>query len=165
MQNQTKSYRDRGEIGAILDIYEDSIENLTTLLWSVSQEELSTIVDKETNDEDCRSINTILQHVVKAGHTYAVLLRNNQGEKLDFPDPQYRDTVDEYIDDLRSMFQYNVQVFEEHPDINMHERVAKKKIKAPWGTVYDGEELYEHAIVHILRHHRQIERFLIKLRA
>jgi len=34
------------------------------------------------------------------------------------------------------------------------------KIDAPWGAHYDMEQLLEHAIVHILRHRRQIERFL-----
>ena len=37
-------------------------------------------------------------------------------------------------------------------------------IKTEWGQEYDFEQLLEHAIVHILRHRRQIERFLIKIK-
>lgn len=41
---------------------------------------------------------------------------------------------------------------------------ADKKILVRWGQLYDVEQLFEHAIVHILRHRRQIERFLLILR-
>jgi hypothetical protein len=34
------------------------------------------------------------------------------------------------------------------------------QIPARWGPVYDLEQLLEHMIVHVLRHRRQIERFL-----
>ena len=40
-----------------------------------------------------------------------------------------------------------------------------KKIVVKWGQTYDPEQLFEHAIVHILRHRRQIERFLLQLRS
>jgi len=33
-------------------------------------------------------------------------------------------------------------------------------MKTSWGENYDFEQLLEHAIVHILRHRRQIERLL-----
>jgi hypothetical protein len=33
-------------------------------------------------------------------------------------------------------------------------------IEARWGPRYDLEQLLEHAIVHVLRHRRQIDKFL-----
>ncbi|MDX1940766.1 MAG: hypothetical protein SFU99_09460, partial [Saprospiraceae bacterium] len=45
------------------------------------------------------------------------------------------------------------------------EDVLKHEIKAFWGQVFDLEQMLEHAIVHILRHRRQIERFLLKMNA
>ena len=33
------------------------------------------------------------------------------------------------------------------------------KIKSGWGQSYDIEQMTEHAIVHVLRHRRQIEKF------
>lgn len=39
-----------------------------------------------------------------------------------------------------------------------------KKIFTSWNQVYDIEQVTEHAIVHILRHRRQIEKFKIILR-
>jgi len=38
------------------------------------------------------------------------------------------------------------------------------QIRSRWGAVYDLEQLLEHAIVHVLRHRRQIERFLTEPR-
>ena len=32
---------------------------------------------------------------------------------------------------------------------------------SPWGVTYNLEQLLEHAIVHILRHRRQIEKFML----
>ncbi|HEY5122872.1 MAG TPA: hypothetical protein VIK14_03975, partial [Ignavibacteria bacterium] len=37
-----------------------------------------------------------------------------------------------------------------------------KKMNVGWGQQYDIEQLLEHAIVHILRHRRQIENFIKK---
>jgi uncharacterized damage-inducible protein DinB len=33
-------------------------------------------------------------------------------------------------------------------------------IRSGWGVTYDAEQLLEHAIVHVLRHRRQIEKFI-----
>jgi hypothetical protein len=37
--------------------------------------------------------------------------------------------------------------------------------KTRWGVDYNIDQLFEHAIVHVLRHRRQIEKFLLKFRA
>ena len=74
------------------------------------------------------------------------------------------DSVDQYQSGLKDMFKYNEQLFVDYPDIKLEEFDNNKKIKVRWGQQYDVEQLIEHAIVHVLRHRRQIERFLIKLR-
>ncbi|HUQ34137.1 MAG TPA: hypothetical protein VM095_18595, partial [Pyrinomonadaceae bacterium] len=40
------------------------------------------------------------------------------------------------------------------------EEISGIVIKTRWGAVYDAEGLLEHAIVHLLRHRRQIEKFI-----
>ena len=40
------------------------------------------------------------------------------------------------------------------------EEASSLQIRSGWGPLYDFEQLFEHAIVHVLRHRRQIERFL-----
>ena len=59
------------------------------------------------------------------------------------------------------MFNYSEKLFQDYPNLNLEEKKANKKILMRWGQLYNVEQLFEHAIVHILRHRRQIERFLI----
>ena len=40
------------------------------------------------------------------------------------------------------------------------EAVQAIAIQSNWGTKYDLEQILEHAIVHVLRHRRQIERLM-----
>lgn len=68
-------YRDNDAIGALLDEYERSIQQLKVLLTDVSDEELITIVDANTNNLDCRSIQSILTHVFAASYNYIVEIR------------------------------------------------------------------------------------------
>jgi chromosomal replication initiation ATPase DnaA len=62
------------------------------------------------------------------------------------------------------MFEYNAQLFQDYPNLKLEEYETALKIQVRWGQLYDIEQLMEHAIVHILRHRRQIERFLLRLR-
>lgn len=157
-------YRDQGAVGALLDEYEKAIEELKALISILTEKELLTIVDAETTDADCRSIQTILAHVVGAGFHYAIAIRNHWGEQLPYDKKVAKDKVLEYLSDLDLMFAYNEALFLEHPHLQLEEHDPSKKILTSWGQRFDVEQLYEHAIVHVLRHRRQIERFLIKLR-
>jgi hypothetical protein len=64
-----KIYRS-GAIGALMDEYERVALELKNLLSTVSQQEFIKICDPVTKDEDCRSIQTIMKHVVNAGYRY-----------------------------------------------------------------------------------------------
>ena len=157
-------YRDNGVIGALLDEYEKAITALKTVITDVTSVELTTIVDSETKDTDCRSIQTILTHVVRSGNCYVVEIRKSLGEEIDFVERKKLDTVEQYQKALDVMFTYSEKLFTDYPDITLIEKNNNKKIVVRWGQSYDIEQLFEHAIVHILRHRRQIERFLLKLR-
>jgi hypothetical protein len=159
------NYRNNGAIGAFLDEYERAINDLKNVLDSVSNSELLTIVDSETTDEDCRSIQTILAHVVHSGYGYAVEVRKKQGEELERPDKAYLTTIEGYKIALDKMFDSNVQLFDDYPNLSMDNIDADKKIVFRSGQIFDNEQIFEHAIVHILRHRRQIERFLLRLRS
>ena len=154
-------YRDSGAIGALLDEYERAIDELKKVLNSVSSEELLAVVDSKTNDPDCKSIQTILSHIVRAGYGYAIEVKISQNEQTDFRKNILLDSISEYKKALTEMFNYNVQLFENNSKIKLEEFNNEKKIIVRWGQTYDVEQLFEHAIVHILRHRRQIERFLL----
>jgi uncharacterized damage-inducible protein DinB len=160
----TKQYRDNGAIGAILDEYEKSLTELEHVIVDLTTEDLTTIVDHKTEDSDCKSIQTILTHVVSAGYNYAIEIRNSLGEKIDFTEHKTLLTAEQYSSELKEMFRYNEQLFNDYPNLNIEEHNSEKKILVRWGHRYDIEQLFEHAIVHILRHRRQIERFLMRLK-
>ncbi|MGZ9733826.1 hypothetical protein [Flavobacterium sp. GNP002] len=51
---------------ALLAEYEKAIIELQHVIQDVSQEDLIFIVDQETKNPDCKSIQTILSHVVSS---------------------------------------------------------------------------------------------------
>lgn len=159
-----KQYRTNGAIGAILDEYERAIQELKQVIAPISDEKLITIVDSTTKDPACRSIQTILSHVVKAGYSYAIETRRHLGESIDFVTAVALDSTTDYQLALDKMFRFNEQLFMDYPNLKMEENDQAKKMIVRWGQTYDVEQLFEHAIVHILRHRRQIERFLIHLK-
>ena len=157
-----KQYRNNGAIGALLDEYEKSIEELKEVITNMSLEHLIKIVDTKTKDPDCKSIQTILTHVIKAGYGYIIAIRKSLGEHIDYVDHKTLNTIEQYNSALDTLFSYNEQLFEDYPNLKLEEKDPNKKIKVTWGQLYDTEQLLEHAIVHILRHRQQIERFLLK---
>ena len=162
---EAKQYRTNGAIGALLDEYERAIESLKKLIRPISPTELTDIVDYETTDEDCRSIETILVHVIRAGHNYSITIRNHQGEKLEPATSASFQTTTGFCAGLDTMFRSAESLFHDYPEISLEEYGEDKKMHVSWGQRYDVEQLMEHAIVHILRHRRQIERFLLRLNA
>ncbi len=159
-----QKFRDQGAIGALLDEYEKSISELQTLLRTMTSLELMTLVDPESQDPDCVSIQSILSHVVRAGYGYTVAIRISLGETLEYPSTQHFDSPKAYQKALRAMFEYHEKLFVDYPHLPLETHDPKKKIHVRWGQRYDVEQLFEHAIVHVLRHRRQIEKYLLHLR-
>lgn len=159
-----RKYRNNGAIGAILDEYQKALDELIAVIRRLTAEELTTVVDANTKDEDCRSIQTILSHIVQSGYTYVVEIRKWLGEEVEYREKELYTSVDEYERALQEMFLYNEALFVDHPNIVFEQDDYNKKIHVRWGQYYDVEQLYEHAIVHILRHRRQIEKFKIGLK-
>jgi len=159
------NFRNNGAIGALLDEYEKTIIDLQKVITTVSNNELVTIVDEITEDPDCKSIQTVLIHVISSGYNYVVVIRNYLGESIKYKEGILLNSIEEYATELEKMFQYNVQLFEDYPNIEIENYNNEKKIVVRWGQRYDVEQLLEHAIVHVLRHRRQIEKFLLILRS
>lgn len=159
-----REFRKNGAIGAILDEYEKAITELDRVIIDLTNEDLIAIVDNKTEDDDCKSIQTILTHVIRAGYCYIIEIRKSLGEEVEFVECKTFNTVGLYRAELRKMFEYNKLLFKDYPNLNLEEHDSEKKILVKWGQRYDIEQLFEHAIVHILRHRRQIERFIIELK-
>jgi uncharacterized damage-inducible protein DinB len=153
-----------GAKGALLDEYSKAISELRTMISDISPSELISIVDENTSDPNCKSIQTILAHVVNSGYSYSNYVRKNQNVPLELWDKTLEGDVEEYMADLSEMFTYSIETFNSFSEDELNDPAPKKRILTSWGSSYDLEQLWEHAIVHILRHRRQIDRFKKQLR-
>lgn len=160
-----KTYRTGGAVGALLDEYEKAILELADVIADVSDQDLVTITDHTTTDPSCVSIQAVLSHVVHAAYGYATYIRNRHGDKLIRPDKTIHTNAGDYISDLKKVVVFTEQVLQQVSPDEVEEMDNSKKMFTGWGQIYDIEQLMEHAIVHVLRHRRQIERFKIMLAA
>ncbi len=156
-------YRE-GAGGALLDEYERAIADLQDVIENITDEELLKVVDAKTVDINCRSVQTILSHVVSCGYAYAVDIRKLTEGEIDYPEKVFHSAVKNYQKDLDSFFVFMVNTFKNIHDNQLEQPDNSKKIMTSWGQIYDIEQITEHAIVHILRHRRQIEKFKMLLR-
>ncbi|CAI2767191.1 DinB family protein [Flavobacterium collinsii] len=147
-----------GAVGALLDIYEQAILDLKNVITSIPDNVLANIIDEKTTNEDCKSIQAILSHVVSSGYSYAISIHNLKGHNMQRPDKIFHVTIAEYLKDLTNVILFTESVFREIKDDELEQFDDSLKIKTGWGQLYDIEQLTEHAIVHILRHKRQIEK-------
>lgn len=148
---------------ALLDEYQKSIRELIFVIQNISDQQLCKIVDHQTQDQECKSIQSILTHVISSGYSYTVYIEHSIGIHSTRPEPKIFETINPYIEALNVMFEYCAQCFKSHPNVAIEVHDPLKKINVKWGQQYDIEQLMEHAIVHILRHRRQIEHFLFKI--
>lgn len=155
-----KKYR-LGAVGALLDIYEEAITELKKEIETITDQALTIIIDHQTTNENCRSFQTILSHVVYSGYGYANSIHNLKGNNIVRPNKTSHATVELYLKDLDDVFIYTENVFKLIGDNEIEQLDNLLKIKTGWSQLYDIEQLMEHAIVHILRHKRQIKKFRI----
>ena len=154
-----KTFR-KGAVGAMMDEYERAAFELREMVQNISEEDFARIADAETEDEDCRSVQTIMSHVVRAGYGYANYIREQFSMKAEPFEPRqiaYREIGDE----IDKMLDYTTQTLDGKWEMSDDE-ICQIKINSRWGEAYNLEQMLEHAIVHVLRHRRQIEKFLLK---
>src|SRR5687767_7092541 len=130
-----KVYR-KGAIGALLDEYERAIADLKKVIEGIPDNLLITIVDPHTEDDNCRSVQTILSHVVHAGYGYATSIHNLKGHNKVRPEKTFQSTVSSYIDDLHNVFAFTEKIFEEFTDNELEPLDNPLKIQSTWGQLY-----------------------------
>jgi uncharacterized damage-inducible protein DinB len=141
-----------------MDEYERAASELTRLVEQIPDDDFLRVVDSQTKDEDCRSVQTIMSHVVRAGYGYADYIREQLSIASTRPQPKLL-SRQESLEQLEAAIRYTIETLEGRWEISAEE-ISSIIIKSRWGAVYDAEGLLEHAIVHILRHRRQIEKFI-----
>ena len=60
----------------MLDVYERAISALKKLVEALPGDSLTVLFNPDTADENCRSVQTILTHVVNSGYGYATSIHN-----------------------------------------------------------------------------------------
>ncbi len=152
--------RKNGMLVALIDEYKRATKDYIKILDNVSEEAFLKIRDSKTEDPDCKSIQTITFHVVQSGYTYANYIQSVSNDTwLEYQVPI--NTSQFAIQEIKGMLDYTEQSF--HANwYKTNKELEKYSFKTRWNVTYDLEQLLEHAIVHILRHRRQVENFLKK---
>ena len=141
-----------------MDEYERAGHELRRVIEQIPEEDFVRVVDSETQDEDCRSVQTIMSHVVRAAYGYADYLRTQFN--IASTRPEYKLlSRPESLEQLDAALDYTVQTLDGRWEMTDKEMTGMM-MRVSWGVDYDMEQLLEHAIVHILRHRRQIEKFI-----
>lgn len=147
-----------GPLGALMDEYERTISEFSHILGTLSQEAFEALRDRTTSDDDCRSIQTVTAHVVRSGYGYVNYMRGAFGE--DFPRPEIHvASPSDGQAQLSRLATVTAETFEGRWQ-TPNEALEAMHIQSRWGPVFNLEQMFEHAIVHVLRHRRQVERFL-----
>jgi uncharacterized damage-inducible protein DinB len=141
-----------------MDEYERAASELGSLIEQIPEDDFARIVDAQTKDDDCRSVQTIMSHVVRAAYGYADYIREQFAIASTRPQSKLL-SRQESLKQLDAALLYTVETLEGKWEMS-GEDISATVINTRWGAVYDVEGLLEHAVVHILRHRRQIEKFI-----
>lgn len=156
----------KGAIGALLDEYEIALADFKKTIKNVTADELIKIVDTKTKNPNCKSIQTILTHVVKCGYYYPILILRHKypGKNFHLPEVKHLNSIKEYNKALDEMFVFNEQALGKIKESDMW-NYSKNRMESGWGQQYDFDQIMEHAIMHIYRHRRQIKKFISEMDA
>jgi hypothetical protein len=69
-----KTYRN-GALGALMDEYERVASELTHLVKQIPEDDFVRVIDAQTNNDDCLSVQAIMSHVVRVEYSYADYMR------------------------------------------------------------------------------------------
>ena len=145
----SKIYRE-GAIGALMDEYERASIELAAIIEGLSQSEYEQILDAQTEDKDCRSVQTIITHVIRSGYGYANSIRKATNQTVIEP-VIHTSSPKEAIVHFNKMLNYTKETLEGKWKMT-YDEIFYTEIIASDGTKSNLEARLEHAIVHILRH-------------
>lgn len=148
-----------GSLRAVLDEYARAICEYESVIMSIPAGAYSqrTLL----SDDEFAIVADIARHVVGAAHSYAFHI-SRALDNLDGPFPKREFTVETReaaVAALWEAFDHMVEVLERIKDWS-DSKQAEVRFVSRWKQPYDIEQMLEHAIVHILRHRRQLERWI-----
>ncbi len=164
MAKKLEDYR-KGAVGALMDEYERAAIELKMLVESVSEENYMRIADAETKDADCHSIQMMMNHVVHAGYGYANSIRRKIAIEFDpLGDERPQISQSEIGDEIDKVLAYTSETLDGLWEISYAD-LDKFVIERKDDFSENLEQLLEHAVLHFLRHRRQVDKFLLKFQS
>lgn len=146
-----------GALGVLADEFERATEELVQIVEELTEDDFQAVRNPEA-ERDFRSIQTVINHVVRAGHAHANHVR--VAFSLEWsPTEAPLGTRSESVKQLSAMRSYMIATLDGRWEMT-DEQIEAVQIESRWGPTYDLEQMLEHAVVHLLRHRHQIERFL-----
>jgi len=146
-------------MAALMDLYADAAGELCSVLEQLAPARFERSI--ESADPDTASIRSICEHAVAAAYGYANYIRRARG----LATPKLAETESQRVTapaDVRPLLgealRYTEGALEGLYDAT-EEEVAALEFQVSWGPTYDPDMLLEHAILHLLRHRRQILRW------
>jgi uncharacterized damage-inducible protein DinB len=143
-----------GQIGALLDEYARAAEEFCRVVEGF--DERTSEEGPPGDDAGAVSVLAICRHVCRAARGYADDLGEASGRGAARTGAEVNRPAD-----VRSILSGELRFTEEivQPLRGLsEEEVEKMEFRVSWGALYNPESLLEHAICHLLRHRRQLER-------
>jgi uncharacterized damage-inducible protein DinB len=146
---------------ALYDEYQRAAAELAALLRPIDESTFGAIADPDTSDPDCVSIQAVMRHVLGSGYVYAQYIRDCYAVPGDRVGPAdigpcaHARSAEEGLDRMLTYTKETLEALGNPDEVELMRRI----IDTRWGQRYDLEQMLEHAIVHVLRHRRQIEHF------
>jgi uncharacterized damage-inducible protein DinB len=147
-----------GMFGALMDECARAAEHFCRAVEATPPQVF--VAKRESDDPDTVSIQSMCAHAVGAAHRYSDYIRQARGLPFDdryLADPASLPSPASVRPALAASLQYTEESLE-----GWYENPAAADgltFQVRWGPTYDSEMILEHAIVHLLRHRRQIERW------
>ena len=148
-----------GPFGALMDEYARAAEDFCRVLEGLELERFD--AERPSNNPNTVSARSICLHVIGAAHRYAHYIRKARG--VDFVERYEADPARlRFPRDVRALLTEGLVLAEEtvEPLLKATEQeIQALSFTVRWGPRYDPEMILEHAVCHLLRHRRQLERW------
>ena len=148
-----------GPFGALMDEYARAAEDFCRVVEGFHPERF--MAEHASNTPTTRSPRAMCLHVIGAAHRYAHYIRKARGvdfvERYDADPARLRSQRD-----VRELLTEGIVLTEEtvEPLLKASEQeIQALSFAVRWGPQYDPEMILEHAVCHVLRHRRQLERW------
>jgi uncharacterized damage-inducible protein DinB len=147
-----------GAFGALMDEYARAAEDFCSTVEALPLDLF--LHRRESTDPEMVSLQSICAHAVSSAYGYALYIRKARG----LPSRE-RPPLDELLvqapAEVRPRLAAALRLTEESVDglTDTDEVLVPLRFQVRWGPTYDPEMMLEHAIVHLLRHRRQITRW------